>query len=144
MLRPMARYVVDAHALLRIASAGVTVHPDHQLVAPNSVRSELLSLLYDQVRLGDVSEDDALRLHERLTEVKIRLLGDRVSRRTAWRIAQEHGWVHIAGAEYLAVTLLQADALIALDDSLERRARGIVPLASLDALASPGIATETS
>jgi len=78
MLRPMARYVVDAHALLHIASAGVSVHPDHHLVAPNAVRSESLSLLYEQVRLGDVSEADALRLHERLTEVKIRLLGDRV------------------------------------------------------------------
>jgi len=42
------------------------------------------------------------------------------------------------------VTLLQADALIALDDSLERRARGIVPVASLDALVSPGIERETS
>jgi len=144
MLRPMARYVVDAHALLHIASAGVSVHPDHHLVAPNAVRSESLSLLYEQVRLGDVSEADALRLHERLTEVKIRLLGDRVSRRTSWRIAREHGWDDIGGAEYLAVTLLQADALIALDDSLERRARGIVPVASLDALVSPGIERETS
>jgi hypothetical protein len=135
---------VDAHALLRIASAGVTVHPDHQLVAPNAVRSESLSLLYEQVRLGAVPEDEALRLHERLTEVKIRLLGDRVSRRTAWRIAREHGWDDIGGAEYIAVTLLQADALIALGDSLERRARGIVPLASLGALESPAIERKTS
>lgn len=138
MLRRMARYVVDARALLQIASTGVRIHPDHQLVAPNSVRSESLSLLYDQVRRGELTEDEALRLHERLTELKMRLLGDRVSRRTAWRIAREHGWDAIGDAEYLAVTLLQADALIALDESLTRRANGIVPLASLDALVSPG------
>jgi hypothetical protein len=36
--------------------------------------------------------------------------------------------------ESIAVTLLQADALIALDESLARRANGIVPLASLNAL----------
>ena len=133
----MTRYVVDSQALLQIASTGVRVHPDHQLVAPNSVRSESLSLLYNQVRRGELAEDEALRLHERLTEVKMRLLGDRVSRRTAWRIAREHGWDTIGDAEYLAVTLLQADALIALNESLAQRANGIVPVASLEALVSP-------
>lgn len=136
MLRRMARYVVDPRTLLQIASTGVRVHPDHQLVAPSSVRSEALSLLYDQVRRGELTEDEALQLHERLTEVRMRLLGDRVSRRTAWRIAREQGWDTIGDAEYLAVTRLQADALIALDESLARRANGIVPLASLEALAS--------
>lgn len=132
----MARYVVDALALLQIATDGVPIDPDHQLVAPSSVRSEALARLYEQVHRGELAEDEALRLHERLTEVKIRLLGDRVSRRTAWRIAREHGWDGIAGAEYLALTVLQADALIALDESLARRATGIVPLRSLDALLS--------
>ena len=93
-------------------------------------------MLYDQVRRGELTEGEALRLHERLTEVKVRLLGDRVSRRTAWRIAREQGWDTIGDAEYLAVTRLQADALIVMDESLARRATGIVPLASPDALAS--------
>jgi predicted nucleic acid-binding protein len=134
MLRHMARYVVDALALLQIVSTGRRIHPDHHLVAPNSVRSEALALLYERVRGGELAEEEALRLHERLTEVKIRLLGDRVSRRTAWRIARDHGWDAIGDAEYLAVTQLQADALIALDAGLTERANGIVPLASLDAL----------
>jgi predicted nucleic acid-binding protein len=132
----MTRFVVDAPALLQIASTGVPIHPDHALIAPNSVRSEALSLLYDQVRRGELAEDEALRLHERLTGLKMRLLGDRVSRRTAWRLAREHGWEAIADAEYIAVALLQADALIALDASLARKASGIVPLASLDDLTS--------
>ena len=133
----MARYVVDAPTLLHIVSAGMRVHPDHQLVAPNSVRSEALALLYGRVRRGDLTEDEALQLHERLTEVKIRLLGDRVSRRTAWRIARERGWDAIGDAEYLAVTRLQADALVTIDDSLARRADGIVPVVSPEALTSP-------
>jgi predicted nucleic acid-binding protein len=132
----MARYVVDARTLLHIVSAGMQIHPDHQLVAPNSVRSEALSLLYGKVRRGELTEPEALRLHERLTEVKMRLLGDRVSRHTAWRIARERGWDAIGDAEYLAVAQLQADALITVDASLARRADGIVPLASLDALTS--------
>jgi predicted nucleic acid-binding protein len=136
MLRRMARYAVDARTLLHIAATGVRIHPDHQLVAPNSIRSEALSLLYDQVRRGELTEAEAMRLHTRLTEVKMRLLGDRVSRRTAWQIAREQGWDTIGHAEYLAVTRLQADALIAMDDSLARRAAGLVPLASPDALAS--------
>jgi predicted nucleic acid-binding protein len=137
MLRRMTRYVVDARTLLHIASTGEHIHPDHQLVAPNSIRVEALALLYDQVHRGELSESEALRLHERMTEVKLRLLGDRVSRRTAWRIAREQGWDAIGDAEYLALTRLQADALIALDESLLRRAAGIVPLATPAALASP-------
>ncbi len=132
----MARYVVDAPTLLHIVATDLRINPDHQLVAPSSVRSETLALLYGQVRRGELREDEALRLHERLTEVKMRLLGDRVSRRTAWRIAREHGWDAIGGAEYLAVTRLQADALITIDATLANRAAGIVPLASPEALTS--------
>ena len=129
----MTRYVVDARALLGIVTTGRRLDPEHRLVAPNSVRSEALALLYEQVHRGELAEDEALRLHERLTEIKIRLLGDRVSRRTAWRIAREQGWDTIADAEYLAVTQLQADALIAVDEELVRKATGIVPLAPLEA-----------
>jgi hypothetical protein len=64
-------------------AAGAPVHPDHQLVAPNSIRSEALEILLSDVRAGLRPESDALGLHERMTEVKMRLLGDRVSRRTA-------------------------------------------------------------
>lgn len=130
----MTRYVVDAPTLLHIVLTGLRVHPDHQLVAPNSVRSEALELLYAKVRGGELTEDEALELHVRMTEVKIRLLGDRVSRRTAWRIAREQGWDTIGPAEYLAVARLQADALVTIDASLARRATGIVPLATFDEL----------
>jgi predicted nucleic acid-binding protein len=100
------------------------------------MRSEALSLLLTAVNHGDITEELALQLHERLTEMKMRLLGDRVSRRTAWRLAREHGWETIFDAEYLAVCTPQADALITIDRELAVKAEGIVPLAPLDALAS--------
>jgi predicted nucleic acid-binding protein len=90
--------------------------------------------LLASVRRGDISEAEALERHERLTELKMRLLGDRVSRRTAWKIAHEHGWETTFDAEYLAVTKLQADALITIDDALATKAAHIVTLAPVSAL----------
>jgi len=64
----------------------------------------------------------------------MRLLGDRVSRRTAWKIALEHGWETTYDAEYLAVTKLQADALVTVDPALASKAKDVVPVAPLEAL----------
>ena len=130
----MARYVIDAPTLLHLVAESVDISPEHQLVAPNIIRSQALSLLLASVRRGDLSEAVALAHHERFTEMKIRLLGDRVSRRTAWKIAQEEGWETTFDAEYLAVTRLQADALITIDPQLATKAADIVPLARVAAL----------
>ena len=129
----MARYVIDAATLLHLVDGHLPLDPDHQLVAPNSIRSEALQLLLDDVALGLRDEKDALALHERMTELKMRLLGDRVSRGNAWKIARQSGG-SIRDAEYLAVTRLQADALVTVDPHLAAKADGVVPIASLDAL----------
>lgn len=86
------------------------------------------------MRNGDLTENLALQHHQRLTELKMRLLGDRMSRRTAWKIAREQGWDTTYDAEYLAVTELQADALVTVNPALSTKANGVVPLANLDAL----------
>ncbi|MEY2523467.1 MAG: hypothetical protein QOJ66_2032 [Ilumatobacteraceae bacterium] len=130
----MARYVIDAPTLLHLVAESVDVSPEHQIVAPSIIRSQALSLLLASVRNGVISEAVALERHERFTEMKMRLLGDRVSRRTAWKIAREKGWETTFDAEYLAVTRLQADALITIDPQLATKAAGIVPLAPLAAL----------
>jgi predicted nucleic acid-binding protein len=130
----MTRYVIDAATLLHLVAEGVRVSPEHQLVAPNLIRSQALSLLLEAVHAGDLTEEVALQRHERLTELKMRLLGDRVSRRTAWRIAREQGWRTTYDAEYLAVTRLQADALVTVDPALATKAKNVVPLAPLGAL----------
>ena len=132
----MSRYVIDAPTLLHLVAEGVQVSPQHQIVAPNLVRSQALSLLFESVRRGDLSEKVALQHHERLTELKMRLLSDRVSRRTAWRMAREQDWETTYDAEYLAVTQLQADALVTVDPTFSTKARNAVPLASLADLAT--------
>ncbi len=134
----MARYVIDAPTLLHLVDAELHVDPAHQLVAPNSIRSEALELLLREVRAGKRTETAALQAHERITEIKMRLLGDRVSRRKAWQIARQHNWDTLRDAEYLAVTTLQADALVSMDPSLADAARDVVAIAAIDDLLAPG------
>lgn len=134
----MARYVIDAPTLLHLVDVGLHVDPSHQLVAPNSIRSEALELLLRDVRAGQRAERAALRSHERTTEIKMRLLGDRVSRRTAWQLARQHDWDTLRDAEYLAVTRLQADALVTVDPRLAAVARNVVAVAAIDDLRAPG------
>lgn len=130
----MARYVIDAATLVHVVDEGLAVHSSHQLVAPSSIRSDALQLLLDDVRRGERTDMDARKSHERITELKMRLLGDRVSRGTAWRIAIEHRWDTLRDAEYLAITRLQADALVTVDPGLAAKAENIVPVAPLKAL----------
>jgi predicted nucleic acid-binding protein len=127
----VARYVIDAPTLLHLVAERTEVSSAHQLVAPNLIRSQALSLLLAAVLEGEITDEVALQRHERLTEIKMRLLGDRVSRRTAWKIARQHGWDTTLDAEYVAVCKLQADALITIDAALAAKAARIVPLASL-------------
>ncbi len=130
----MRRFVIDAPTLLHLVDAAEPVATDVQLVAPGSIRSEALTSLLRDVAAGRRTEKEALAVHERLTELKMRLLGDRVSRGTAWRIARERGWDTLRDAEYLAVTRLQADALVTVDPDLAAKADGIVPVAPVEAL----------
>jgi len=130
----MARYVIDAPTLLHLLDNALAVDPRHQLVAPNIIRSEALQLLLLDVRRGERTERAALEVHERITELKMRLLGDRVSRVTAWRIARKEDWDTLRDAEYLAVTRLQADALVTVDPVLAAKAETVVPVAPLHAL----------
>lgn len=133
----MARYVIDAPTLLHIADAELQVDPGHQLIAPNSIRSQALELLLRDVRAGTRTEAAALKAHEHITEMKIRLLGDRVSRRTAWQIARQHDWDTLRDAEYLALARLQADALATVDPRLAATARDVVAVAAIDDLLAP-------
>jgi hypothetical protein len=102
----VARFVIDAATLLKLVDAELHVDTAHQLVAPNAIRSEALELLLCEVRAGTRTEAAAMVAHDRMTEIKMRLLGDRVSRRTAWRLPRQHDWATLARAEYLAITKL--------------------------------------
>jgi predicted nucleic acid-binding protein len=130
----LTRFVVDAGAVLRIASDGVEVAPGHELLAPTLLRSQVLSMLHAAVARGELPADVARARLAVIGRLPIRLLGDGVLRRRAWDVATHLGWDTTYAAEYVALTQLQADALITLDEDLARSVEGMVLTASLDAL----------
>ena len=130
----MTRFVIDAPAAIEVVRAGVMIPEAHQLVAPSLLRSQVLESLYRDFRHRETTSAEGRKLLEGFAGLRIRLLGDRMSRSTAWRIAERLGWDDTAHAEYLAVTQLQADALIALDPALAASAAGVVPLSQLSEL----------
>ncbi len=130
----MTRFALDGAALLRLAASEVPLAEGHALVGRGSLRSDAMAILYREVRDGTRTEAEAKALLDRMTAVKVRLLGDRVSRSTAWSIARDQGRDDIGDAEHLAVARLQADALVTDDATLIAAAEGIVPIARFDDL----------
>ena len=79
----MTRFVVDASAVLHLASAGVDVSSAHELLAPTLLRSQTLSALHEAVARGEIPADVGLERHRLISRMPIRLLGDAVLRRRA-------------------------------------------------------------
>ena len=134
----MTRFVVDCGVVLRLAEEGIDLPAGDELLSPTLLRSQTLSALHEQAHRGELSPDVALaRLDEitrMITKLPIRLLGDAVLRRNAWRIADRLGWSDTLMAEYVALTVLQADALVTLDEGLARSLDGIVATATVEDL----------
>jgi predicted nucleic acid-binding protein len=130
----VTRFVVDCGVVLRLVTEGIDVGAEHELFAPTLLRSQTLSALHEAVHAGELTEDVAVERLARIQALPIRLLGDAVLRRNAWRLADQLGWASTYDAEYVALTKLQADALVTLDVELARQVEGIVPTASIDAL----------
>jgi predicted nucleic acid-binding protein len=128
------RFVVDPSAVLHLASEEIAVSKEHELLAPTLLRSQTLSVLHEAVERGEMEADAARELLARIGRMPIRLLGDAVLRRRAWEVADELGWASTYDAEYVALTQLQADALVTLDEELARSVEGLVATASIDAL----------
>ena len=137
----MTRFVVDSGVVLHLASEGLEVSAEHELLAPTLLRSQTLSAVHEAVHRGKLPRDVALDRLSRVWAMPIRLLGDAVLRRRAFDLAEQLGWAETYDAEYLALTQLQADAFVTLDPELARRAEGVVPTASLDTLLGPGRGT---
>ncbi|MGW9630912.1 hypothetical protein ACWGST_09415 [Agromyces sp. NPDC055520] len=130
----MTRFAIDTLTALRLVHDAATVPEAHQLVAPNVLRSQVLSHLYRGVRRGELSRAAAHEQLERLASLRVRLLGDRVSRAVAWKIAEQLDWDDTTEAEFIAVAQLQADAFVTLDPDLARRVEGVVTIAPFEAL----------
>jgi predicted nucleic acid-binding protein len=130
----MTRFVVDCGVVLHLASEGIEVSAEHELLAPTLLRSQTLSAQHEAVQRGELEGDAARERLGRIQRTPIRLLDDAVLRRRAWEVADQLGWAETFDAEYVALTQLQADAFVTLDEKLARSVAGIVATASIDAL----------
>ena len=130
----MTRFVVDCGVVLHLAREGIEVAAEHELLAPTLLRSQTLSALHEAVHRGEIPPDVARERLTRIRALPIRLLGDAVLRRRAWDLAEQLGWAETYGAEYVALTQLQADAFVTLDAELARSVEGIVATAPIQAL----------
>ena len=130
----MTRYVIGPDVAIQLARDEAVIRDEHQVLAPTLIRSQLLSLLYQAVHRAEMTKKDAERRLNYLRGLRIRLLGDRVLQSVAWQVADQLGWPDTLDAEYVALTQLQADALITLDRQLARAVTGLVSLVAIEAL----------
>ena len=127
----MTRYVIGPDVALYLAREDLVVSPDHQLLSPTLIRSQVLSRLYAAVRRGELDRKDAEWQLDHVRGLRMRLLGDRVLQRVAWDLAAELDLPDTSSAEYLALTRLQGDAFITLDAELAETARRVVAVVSV-------------
>jgi predicted nucleic acid-binding protein len=139
----MTRFVVGPDVAMRLARDEVVVADEHRIVAPTLFRSQLLSLLYQAVRRGEMAKKDADRRLRYVRGLRIRLLGDSVLQQKAWQVADRLGWSDTYHAEYVALTQLQADAFVTLDDELASAVKDLVTVAPIDALSDPRVILES-
>ncbi|SRR5216683_1880060 len=130
----MTRYVIGPDVAIRLAHDEAVIRDEHQILAPALLRSQLLSLLYQAVHRGELTKKDAGRRLSYVRGLRIRLLGDRVLQNVAWKVADQLGWSDTFDAEYVALTQLQADALITLDRQLAHAVKDMVTVAPIEAL----------
>jgi predicted nucleic acid-binding protein len=130
----MTRYVIGPDVALQLAHDEAVIRDEHQILAPALIRSQLLSLLYQAVQRGELTKKEAERRLSYVRGLRIRLLGDRVLQSVAWQVADQLGWPDTFAAEYVALTQLQADALITLDRQLADAVKDLVTVAPIEAL----------
>jgi predicted nucleic acid-binding protein len=130
----MSRYVIRPDVAIRLARDEAVVRDEHELLAPTLLRSQVLSSLHRAVRADELTPQEAENALGYVRGLRLRLLGDRVLQSVAWDIAVELDLPDTYDAEYVALTRLQADALVTLDERFAQAARRLVPVASIDDL----------
>lgn len=123
-------FVVDARVAVDLATAGATIPPRCSLTAPKLLRSQVLALVYESVRRGEIDERAGRAILDDVRGLRIRFLGDRSLEDHAWRLAVELNLPDVHQAQYIALTQLQADALVTADVELASAAKGFVTVAS--------------
>lgn len=130
----MTRYVIGPDVALTLAAAGHVPPARHRLLAPTLLRSQVLAQLYRDVAGGRLTRREATLQLDHLRRLRLRLLGDRVLQSEAWRVAEQLGWPDTFVAEYVALTRLQADALVVRDAALASAVAPWVRVATVDEL----------
>ncbi len=138
----MTKYVIDPAVALRLARENAVLPPEHQLLAPTLLRSQFLALLYRMVYDGEMTQQEAKKHLNYARKLRIRLLGDRVLQQVAWNVADQLGWPDTFEAEYVALTKLQADAFVTLNDNIGAAVADLVAVAPYAALLHPDTETE--
>lgn len=132
----MTRYVIEPEVALALARSQARIPAPHRLLAPTLLRSQVLAQLFVEVQRGELTRKEADRRLDYLRGLGIRLLGDRVLQRVAWQVALDLGWKETFTAEYVALTKLQADALVTCNAALAESARRVVAVATVEELLS--------
>jgi predicted nucleic acid-binding protein len=132
----MTRYVIGPDVATRLAHERAVISDEHRILAPTLLRSHVLSSLYQAVQRGELTRKDAEERLDYIRGLRIRLLGDRVLQSVAWKIADKLGWPDTFDAEYVALTQLQADAFVTLDQRLARAVAELVMVAPIEELHS--------
>jgi predicted nucleic acid-binding protein len=130
----MTRYVIGPEVAIQLAGDEAVIPDGHHMLAPRLLRSQMLSLLCQAVHRGEMTKEDAERRLDYVNGMRIRLLEDHVLQNVAWKVADQLGWSDTFDAEYVALTQLQADALITLDRQLAHAVKDLVTVAPIEAL----------
>ena len=126
----MTIFVIDAPVAIDLATSGAAIPSEHSLAAPTLLRSQVLALVYGSVRHGEIDERTGRKVLDDIRRLRIRLLGDRSMQDHAWQIAAKLNLPTTYQAEYIALTQLQADALVTTDDDLALAAQAFVTTAA--------------
>ena len=129
----MTRYVIGPDVAIRLAHDQAVIRGGHQILAP-TLRSQVLSLLYQAARRGDMTRRNAERELSYVRGMRIRLMG---GPRPAGRRVEDRrpaGWPDTFDAGYVALTHPHADALITFDRQLADAAKDLVTVAPIEAL----------
>jgi predicted nucleic acid-binding protein len=130
----MTRFVIEPSVVLTLAQQEATVPREHKLYAPTLLRSQVLAELFVRVQRGKISKKQAGLQLDYLRGLQVRFFGDRVLQRVAWDMALDLDRKDTFVAEYLALTKLQADALVTTDASLAAAASKVIAVATIDDL----------
>jgi predicted nucleic acid-binding protein len=132
----MTRYVIGPDVAIRLAGDEAVVPDGHHMLAPALLRSQMLSLLYQAVHRGEMTKEDAERclFYARGMRIRLHEDDDHFLQEAAWQVADQLGWPDTFDAEYVALTQLEADALITFDRQLADAVKDLVTVAPIEAL----------